>query len=446
MPVRDPEKIALRDRLITFWERCFPERQFYYRGQGSVRYVSLNGITQSLVLTCVAGFVSWVTFATVFLVFKNDIIASKNEQISSIQAHYDELATRLISAEDRFSALTNDIEAQHKQLVMVVTQNAELEKRLGFVNRELKKVSFDRDGALSAKAKLERRVARLDADIMTTTTGNQQLETAMQGALGRIGELTKERNVAAQTSDALSLHVDRLEVRLADIKSSQQNLISRLHERTALNVSEMEEMIRITGINLDGLVRKANPKAVAQGGPLVTLKPGQDESYVGMNTGFESSVSALEAHLGRWEGLQNIVQSIPLAAPADSYYLSSGFGRRKDPFTKRWASHHGLDFAGRLKTKIRATAAGTVSFAGSNGPYGRMIEIDHGLGIKTRYGHLNRILVKKGQRVDFRDKIGLMGSTGRSTGYHVHYEVIYNGKTLDPAKFLKAGRYVFKNG
>jgi len=176
------------------------------------------------------------------------------------------------------------------------------------------------------------------------------------------------------------------------------------------------------------------------------LKPGQDESYVGMNTGFESSVSALEAHLGRWEGLQNIVQSIPLAAPADSYYLSSGFGRRKDPFTKRWASHHGLDFAGRLKTKIRATAAGTVSFAGSNGPYGRMIEIDHGLGIKTRYGHLNRILVKKGQRVDFRDKIGLMGSTGRSTGYHVHYEVIYNGKTLDPAKFLKAGRYVFKNG
>jgi murein DD-endopeptidase MepM/ murein hydrolase activator NlpD len=444
--VGEPENTGLRKRLVLFWERCFPERQFYCRSNGNVRYLSLNGPVQSLVLACVTGFVGWVAFATIFLVFKNDIIASKNVQISTIQANHDELATRLLDAEDRFTALTSDIEAKHKQLVMIVTHNAELEKRLGLLNRELKKVSSARDDALSTKAKLARQVARLDADIQSTTQGNQNLEKAMQGALGKIGKLTQERNVALQTKDALSLHVDRLEVRLSDIRSSQQDLITKLHERTALNVSEMEEMIRITGIDLDSLVKKANPKAEAQGGPLVSLKVKNLDPYVGMNSGFENSVSALEAHLGRWESLQNIVQNIPLAAPADSYYLSSGYGRRKDPFTKRWASHRGLDFAGRLKTKIRATASGTVIFAGRNGPYGRMIEIDHGLGIKTRYGHLHRILVKKGQRVDFRDKIGLMGSTGRSTGYHVHYEIIYNGKTLDPAKFLKAGRYVFKNG
>ncbi|MBT4019259.1 MAG: peptidoglycan DD-metalloendopeptidase family protein [Alphaproteobacteria bacterium] len=442
----EPENYSLREKLTIFWERCFPERQFYYRSRGNVRYISVKGLTQSLVLTSATGFVGWVIFASVFLVFKNDIIASKNEQISDIQANYDDLASRLINAEDRFSALTSEIEAKHKQLVMIVTQNAELEKRLGLLNRELKKVSSARDDALSTKAKLARQVARLDADIRSTSQNNNSLEKAMQGALGKIGALTKERNNALQTSDALGLHVDRLEVRLSDIKSSQQNLITRLHERTALNVAEMEEMILITGIDLAGLVKKANPRAVAQGGPLVKLKADEEFSFVGMNTGFENSVTALEAHLGRWEGLQNIVQSIPLAAPADSYYLSSGYGRRKDPFTKRWASHHGLDFAGHFKTRIRATAAGKVTFAGNNGPYGKMIEIDHGLGIKTRYGHLHRILVKKGQSVDFRDKIGLMGSTGRSTGHHVHYEVIYNGKTLDPAKFLKAGRYVFKNG
>ena len=441
----EPEKTSLREKLTLLWERSFPERQFYYRSQGNVRYISLNGTAQSLILFGSLAFIGWFAFATTFLVFKNEIIAGKNEQIARVEAHYNDLASRLIDAEDRFTALTSEIEEKHRQLVLFVNQNAEMEKRLGQLTSELKKVSSARDEALSTKAELARKVARLDADIHSTTRGNDNLEKALNGALGKIGELTEERNLARNTRDALGLHVDRLEIRLSDIKSSQQHLISRLHERTALNVSEMEEMIRITGIDLDGLVKTANSNETAVGGPLVDIAP-DEMTFIGMNPGFETSVSALEAHLGRWEGLQNIVQSIPLAAPADSYYLSSGYGRRKDPFTKRWANHHGLDFAGHHKTKILATAAGTVTFAGRNGPYGRMIEIDHGLGIKTRYGHLHRILVKKGQSVDFRTKIGLMGNTGRSTGSHVHYEIIYNGKTLDPAKFLKAGRYVFKNG
>ena len=441
-----PDNTGLREKLGLIWERWFPERQFYYRSQGNVRYLSLNGTTQSVAVACLAIFLGWVTFASVILIFKNDIIESKNRQIAEIEAQHDDLATRLLDAENRFTAVTSEIEAKHQQLVQIVTQNADLEKRLGLVNKELKKVSSARDEALSIKANLARQVARLDADIKTTTHGNQSLENALGGALNKIGKLTRERDAAAHNADALSLHVDRLEVRLSDIRSSQQNLITRLHERTALNVSEMEEMIRITGINISKLMKKAKPEPEALGGPLVGLKAEDDPSFTGMNSGYESSVSALEAHLGRWEGLQNIVQSIPLTAPADSYYLSSGYGRRKDPFTKRWANHNGLDFAGHFKTRIFATAAGTITFAGNNGPYGKMVEIDHGLGIKTRYGHLHRILVKKGQLVDFRDKIGLMGSTGRSTGHHVHYEVLFNGKTLDPAKFLKAGRYVFKNG
>jgi murein DD-endopeptidase MepM/ murein hydrolase activator NlpD len=93
---------------------------------------------------------------------------------------------------------------------------------------------------------------------------------------------------------------------------------------------------------------------------------------------------------------------------------------------------------------VWSTAPGTVTFVGRRGPYGRLVEIDHGYGLVTRYGHLRKILVKKGESVGFRHKIGIMGSTGRSTGRHVHYEVLFEGKPQDPAKFMKAGKYVFK--
>lgn len=430
------------------WGRLFPEREFYYRSQGRVRYTALGGLTQSVMVATVLGFFGWVAFASVYLIFKNEIIDGKDQTIAEMQDSYDNLSDRLDETQEHFNAIAGDLEAKHKQLVAIVTLNAELERNLGNLTRELKKVSSARDQALTTKRSLSQRLAELEADLKSTTLTKNSLDTALTGTLAEVTDLKRQRDTTIQSRDALATHVDRLELRLADIKASQQNLITRLHERTALNVSEMEEMIRLTGLNLDKLVGSA-PVYKGQGGPYVNA--GTDDAFLseqfdGMNIEFETSVSALETHLGRWEALQNVVQNIPLAAPADSYYLSSGYGRRKDPIRKKWANHYGLDLAGRFKTRIRATAAGVVTYAGRNGPYGRMVEITHGLGLKTRYGHLHRILVKKGQRVEFRDKIGLMGSTGRSTGYHVHYEVIYRGKTQDPAKFLKAGKYVFKNG
>jgi len=448
--VKQSASTGWRDRAVDIWERLFPDREFYYRSQGRVRYLSLGGIPQSIVAATFIGFLSWVGFASVYLIFKNEIIEGKDQTIAEMQDNYDTLSDRLDDTQDHFNTIAGELEAKHKQLVAIVTHNANLERNLGNLTRELKKVSSARDEALVKKRSLSQRLAQLEADLQSTTVTKNGLGNALDGAMAKVSNLTRERDTTRQSRDALATHVDRLELRLAGIKTSQQTLITRLRERTALNVSEMEGMIKLTGLSLGKLVSSARPKNEGQGGPFVKSSTISDagiaEQFDGMNIGFENSVSALEAHLGRWEALQNVVQSLPMAAPADSYYLSSGYGRRKDPITKKWASHHGLDFAGYFKTKIYATAAGTVTFAGRNGPYGRMVEITHGLGLKTRYGHLHRILVKKGQRVEFRDKIGLMGSTGRSTGYHVHYEVIYRGKTKDPAKFLKAGKYVFKNG
>ena len=145
-----------------------------------------------------------------------------------------------------------------------------------------------------------------------------------------------------------------------------------------------------------------------------------------------------------WKALQSLLACAPLAPPVDYYNLTSDFGNRKDPFTKKPDWHGGVDLGAWPGTRVRATAPGIVTYAGRKGGYGRFVLVDHGCGIETAYGHLKSIDVKKGDTVDYRDTLGKVGSTGRSTGPHVHYEVRIKGKPVDPYQFIEAGRYVFK--
>ena len=131
---------------------------------------------------------------------------------------------------------------------------------------------------------------------------------------------------------------------------------------------------------------------------------------------------------------------IPLKAPMDYYYISSKYGYRKDPITKKKRFHPGIDLAGTWHEDVLAPADGTVFFAGTNGGYGKMVKIKHKHGIVTTYGHLQKILVKNGQKVTIGNRIGKMGTTGRSTGQHLHYEIWVNKKHVDPFIFIKEGK------
>ncbi len=131
---------------------------------------------------------------------------------------------------------------------------------------------------------------------------------------------------------------------------------------------------------------------------------------------------------------------IPLKSPMDYYYISSKYGYRKDPITKKKRFHPGIDLAGTWHEDVLAPADGTVFFAGTNGGYGKMVKIKHKYGIVTTYGHLQKILVRKGQKVTIGNRIGKMGTTGRSTGQHLHYEIWVNKKHVDPFIFIKEGK------
>jgi murein DD-endopeptidase MepM/ murein hydrolase activator NlpD len=203
-----------------------------------------------------------------------------------------------------------------------------------------------------------------------------------------------------------------------------------------------ERLVDVADIKSDEFDFSSEP---AIGGP----DAGKEISY--QPPSFEEAVNDLAATLDRRQQQLNILngllqdkhlrKSTELAGrPIDHGWLSSRFGYRVDPFTGRLSFHPGIDFASKEGTPIHATAAGVVTWAGPRSGYGNMVQINHGNGLSTRYGHCETLLVKPGDIVKVGQEIALMGSTGRSTGPHVHYEVLKNGHQVNPLPYIMQAR------
>ena len=178
------------------------------------------------------------------------------------------------------------------------------------------------------------------------------------------------------------------------------------------------------------------------------ITPARVGSTAGVGGPFESAASAtFKSLFDSWKKLDQLQDGI-IAVPSDKpvktdVEFTSGFGTRSDPFHAGAAFHPGIDLAGVYGTPIYATADGTVIHAGwNNGGYGNLVEIDHGRGITTRYGHMSAILVHEGDHITRGEQVGRMGSTGRSTGNHLHYEVRIDGRAVNPIPFMKSTDYV----
>jgi murein DD-endopeptidase MepM/ murein hydrolase activator NlpD len=215
--------------------------------------------------------------------------------------------------------------------------------------------------------------------------------------------------------------------------------LDRLDHRQALGLAQLQERYegkarRLRGVLADLGLKLGGPAPAGSGGPFVPIKlPGEGNS-------FERAVARVKIARTQAEHLAHTLLRVPLRKPVNGEIdLSSTFGVRVDPFLHIAAMHTGLDFRGDTGDPIHATAAGTVVGAGWSGGYGRMIEIDHGNGLSTRYGHLSQIDVKVGDDIRIGQVIGRMGSSGRSTGPHLHYETRIDGDAVDPQKFLHAG-------
>jgi murein DD-endopeptidase MepM/ murein hydrolase activator NlpD len=190
---------------------------------------------------------------------------------------------------------------------------------------------------------------------------------------------------------------------------------------------------RIRGILAELGIDVPKTAPPGMGGPLIPAPQAQDA--------FDRQLHRINATRAQISRLTRAISSVPVRKPLDGDIdATSGFGVRSDPFTGSPALHTGLDLQGDQGDPVRASANGTVTAAGWSGGYGRVVDIDHGHGLSTRYAHLSAIDVRVGQSVKAGQLVGRVGSTGRSTGPHLHYETRVRGEAVDPHKFLRAGQ------
>lgn len=222
-------------------------------------------------------------------------------------------------------------------------------------------------------------------------------------------------NVSAEARDLIA------------VATRQNRLASQLLTAVNNRAIAAEAAVRKMGLNPDHILRQSD----ARGGPFLPYRAGS-----GKVKQLGSDFAALDRALYRMEILERSLVALPSGKPANVLSMSSGFGYRSDPFNGTGAMHAGLDFRGPIGTPILAAAPGRITFVGSKGGYGNVIEIEHGQGIMTRYAHLSGYTTKVGQKVAAGAQIGKMGSTGRSTGSHLHFEVRLNGAAVNPRRFL----------
>ncbi len=221
----------------------------------------------------------------------------------------------------------------------------------------------------------------------------------------------------------------RLQASLDRIEGSQLTALNALEEGYEAKARRMRAVLAELGLDLG----KVASRPVPTGGPFVPVRPAGDAA-------FEQQFGRMQTARTQFERLSRTLVAVPVRKPmSGEVETTSGFGMRLDPFVRAPAMHTGLDFRGDPGDPVRATAQGTVTQAGWNGGYGKMVEIDHGNGLSTRYAHLSVIDVETGQTVRIGQVIGKVGSTGRSTGPHLHYETRIDGDPVDPQKFLRAG-------
>jgi len=405
-------------RILTGpWEaikRRLPDRQIYHRSEGQVRYFAFTTGMQVGVIGVACAITVWVVVSSVNMMLHGVQMNARSQREAALVARYEQQLEELRAAEsaalaylesrtDAFDRTAGEFQLRHETLRRLLDFAEDLQADEGVQSPGLD------DGRIL--------MAAIEAD-------PEPRAALIPAADVEISEVEPEERVAA-------------------LMASQEAALLRAEDAAEARLEGLRAILRLTGLQIEDVLAEDDARG-GEGGPLIPLAEGRlFGAGLDSSDPFNARVARITARLTEAELLERAINAAPLGVPVDSVHReTSDYGPRIDPFTRRPAFHAGKDFAAYRQSPIVSTAPGRVIYAGWRAGYGRMVEIDHGYGFRTRYGHLHSIDVRRGDEVTTGQKLGGMGSTGRSTATHLHYEVWFNGNHYDPERFLRAGRYV----
>ena len=395
----------LRSRVLQH----FPERQLYLRSGGEVKYYVFGTKMQMAIVGGLIAVAAWCLFTMFNLIWGYNPMRAPAQEIKRVEARYQRLLADAQAKESNARLMLNEQRQSFEQMAKNLNEKHE---------------------TISQIFKKETSSAPLPSSSVKYAGNRVLIAPTVRDAAPRTARSSIIKKESLDTGMDIDLSMNNLDdTQNAILVSAETDTLERIERGRAI--------IRATDLSVDTVLRES---PFGKGGPFIDLG---DNSNLTAEDSFGSRVASIKARVSEAEAIDSALASLPSGHPVGvETYRTSSYGLRKDPFTKRPTFHEGLDFGGQRNTPIVATADGKVTLAGRNGGYGKSVEIDHGHGFVTRYGHMHKLNVKRGQIIKKGDKIGGMGSTGRSTATHLHYEVLFLGRPYDPDKFLKAGHYV----
>ena len=444
--------LRLSHRIETALEPWLPEQRLFLKSDATTRFVRLRPLTQAISLAVGGLAVGWFLLASAILLMDFINAGSSRDQIQRqtglFEQRLNDLSTdrdlrvaEAAGAQERFNLALKQVSAMQERLLASETRLRELETGIDVIQSTLRRTIHERDEARAMIA--EAKAARTEQAGAAPTEAERAQDVATTLALmaNALTETAKVRDAEAARVTAEEAKTAAVALQKQQLESRNAIIFGKLEDALTISVEPLNKMFTSVGLNPDDLIATVRSGYSGQGGPLAPIS----FSSMGLsNSPDEPRINAILQDLDTLNLYRIAAFKVPLGVPLQSRFrLTSGFGGRNDPINGSARMHEGQDLAGDYGTSIFATADGTVTYAGWEGGYGRLIKIRHIFGIETRYGHLSQIDVKVGQKISRGEKIGDMGNSGRSTGTHLHYEVRLSGKPVNPMTFIKAARDVF---
>ena len=437
-------------RVNGFLAFAFPEKRLFIQSGQSTRYLRLTPLSQFLSTTAAVVAVGWMAVATATVVIDrvsagSDVRAvvlkeAYQTRLEELAGERDQRAGEARSAQARFQVAMEQVSRQQTAILQSVEERRELSTALDLMRERLGDAVAQRDAVTAANDRL---LAQMEAvnDSLTATTSGEDLTETLDVVSRALSDAVAARDTATADRAALEEQVAALELEMQITAKRQDEMVAEVEEAIAASFGPLEKMFDRASIDVDVLLADVRSKYTGRGGPLgeatVSTRSVDDPS---VGAGFDK----LMLDLDRVNLMRVAAEKVPLAMPLrDSFRFTSAFGRRHDPFGRGGRMHTGVDLAAPRGTPVYATADGVVTSAGRESGYGNVVRVQHELGFETVYAHLSSISVRPGQLLSRGAKIGGMGSTGRSTGSHLHYEVRVSGKPVNPMIYLEAAKDVF---
>ena len=417
-------KTRLTDRLNAVLDRYLPEQRLFLKSDTGMRYVRLRPATQAIMLTGCSLFVGWTVIVTAIFLIDSISAEGIREQAERAQIAYEERlnamseerdarASEAQASQERFAVAMEEVSAMQSRLLASEERRRELETAVEVIQTTLRRVMGERDEARAQYTALLEEFEEENGSVQTAAGRQQELERTVEYLTLALGRAAGERDDAVEIALSAEEEIDELEFTQALADERNERIFAQIEEAVEMSMAPLDNMFEAAGLSTEDLVSQMRANEVL------------------------AQLDMMNLH-------RMAAERLPFSHPLrNSYRLSSPFGYRRDPFNGGSRLHSGVDMAAPTGTPIYSTGDGVVSFAGRQSGYGLIIVIEHAFGFETRYAHLSRIRVTEGQRVSRGDLIGDMGSTGRSTGPHLHYEVRTGDTPQNPMNYITAGRDVF---